>query len=119
MAGRPRFEPTPEQRKLALRLARVAVSDREIARSLRCDVKTLRRSDLGGLVHDVRLKLKVKLLSHLVRETLPDRGDTYAGFGDVGPLLKRLDNAGAGGDDGPDDAEIDAKEDGNDTKQSA
>ena len=117
MSGRPRFEPTPEQRKLALGLARVAASDREIAKSLRIDVKTLRRSDLGGQVHDVRMKLKVKLLRALIKKAMPERDDEYRRYGDVGPLLKRLDAAGASDEGAEIEPEIDQNQRENDGKE--
>jgi hypothetical protein len=97
--GRPAFEPSLEQRRAALRLAKLGVSDREIARSLRIDRKTLVKSELGYEVSDARLALKVKLLRPLVRDAL-DR------FGSSGPeLLKRLDRCDP--PEGPGEAEND------------
>jgi hypothetical protein len=110
--ARPAFSPTPEQRRAALRLAKIGISDREIARHLRIDRKTLVRSHLGGECFDARLKLKAKLLRALVKKTLPAYDDDYRQFGDVAPLLRRLDRADVGGDD----AENEAKGDENDAK---
>jgi hypothetical protein len=99
LMARPRFQATPEQRRKALSLAKVGISDSQIARAIRVDRKTLRHSDLGDECFDARLRLKVRLLKHLVKETLPDRGDEYGSYGDIRPLLRRLDRADAGGDD--------------------
>jgi hypothetical protein len=101
VAGRPTFAATPQQRRVALRLAKLGISDREIARSLRIDRKTLVRSELGYEVFDARLRLKARLLRPLVKDALDH-------YGSSGPaLLKRLDRS-----DVPDDTASDAETEG-------
>jgi hypothetical protein len=112
LSGRPAFSPTPKQRRSALALARLGISDREIARHLRVDRKTLVRSELGVEVFDARLRLKVRLWRPIVRDALDPH---YGSRSNIERVLKQLGRSDTG-DDGASDPENEANGGQNDRK---
>jgi hypothetical protein len=114
MAGRPRWEPTTAQRRAARRLARLGIPEREVARHLRVDRKTLRASELFNEMADARLALRVKLLRGVLEDA--NQGRTRA----VDRMLRLLSRADETSEEPPaaenggEKAENDEKGDQND-----
>ena len=117
MTGRPAFQPTAAQRREARKLARLGIGEREVARHLGIDRKTLRKSALGDEMAAARLQLRVKLMKGVLRDALGNAAE----YQDPDPravktmltLLSRSDDAG---DEGPGDTENEAKEDNSNAK---
>jgi hypothetical protein len=117
MVGRPPFAPTEAQRREARKLARLGISEREVARHLGIDRKTLRKSALGAEMAEARLQLRVRLMRSVLRDALGDA----ARYQDPDPkAVRTMLTALCKGDDGPDeglgDTEIESKGDENDGK---
>jgi hypothetical protein len=64
MAGRPKFNATQAQRRLVRRLARAGIGERDIARRIGVDRKTL-RLNLGNEIANYRLQRRLELISAL------------------------------------------------------
>jgi hypothetical protein len=105
LVGRPKWQPSKQDRGKAVRLAKLAFTDRQIALALHVDRKTLVRSELYHSIADVRTALRVRLMRPILRDARGDESE----YRDPDPravkmvlaLLSRTDDSS----DGPDDAE--------------